>query len=415
MSEDKKHPDKTDTETGETPQGEPTGPEAEAAPVEPASENGRGHGRGVILVVTFLFLVVLALGGLGGWGWQQIQSELGGLQSRQSALEEQEAGQSEQLAALSTKVGAFNPEAAARQAVGEVEARLDRSLAELEARVSDLQGRLDAVDDAQGALEQRQASLDEAVGNISDLIGRTQQGWQLAEVEYLLGMAQRRLLLAQDLEGAIRALEAADERLRILADPALLSVREVIAREISALETYTLPDIDGMALRLKGFAENVESLPVAGEGQAPEGPARQAPAAEAGPALDDGTLLERARGVWSRFWSNMSHLVVVRHNRREVGSQTDEVDTLLTDRELHFQLLAARFALLDRDQAIFERRLGGALELLKAHYAMQDPRVENLVSELGEMREQARIEPDLPDVSGSLKALRAATAEGKGE
>jgi len=414
MTEEKKHSEEPESSPEKAAEEEAAtaGEEPEQSPPEKARD---ATGRGIPLILTFLFLVTLAIAGLGVWGWQLVQSELAQLDARQAAIEEQEAEQSERLGALGTKVGTFNPEAAARQAVGEVENRLDEALTDLSAEVDGLQGRLGALDASQEQLKKQQNSLDEAVGRIHDLIGRTQNGWLLAEVEYLLGMAQRRLLLANDLKSATRALQAADERLRELADPALLRVREAIAREITALNTYQLPDIDGMALRLKSAAEMVESLPPASEA-GPEKEQLRAPKADEPEAMQPaGSVVEQAQQIWSRFRENISHLLVVRHHRREVGGDTEQADPLLVDRELHLQLLAARFALMERDQKTFERRLGNAVELLEDNYATEDPRVTELVDDLKTMRQEAQLKPPLPDISGSLQALRAATAEGKGE
>lgn len=56
--------------------------------------------------------------------------------------------------------------------------------------------------------------------------------WLMAETEYLIQLANHRLLLEKDVTTAIVALESADKRLAEISDPALLKVRNIIAKDI---------------------------------------------------------------------------------------------------------------------------------------------------------------------------------------
>ncbi len=396
------------TETEERPaepveEGAESRPEAEAAPGCAARSR-----RGIYLLLTFLLLAVIGLAAAAVWGWQWMQTSVDRLEAGQSSLERESGDQAQRVEALSTKVRAFNPEKAVEQAVGRLEGRVqDR----LDAFGSDLEALRGAVAEAgkdRAALVERQAELEASVARLSQVVGRAQRDWVLAEVEYLLGMAQRRLHLARDTAAAAGALEAADGRLADLADPTLLPVRETLASEIAALRTYHRPDVDGLALRLKGLSGVVESLPSAGGESAEAAPAARAQTAPASPAEAD-SVGDWVGAQWQRFTHNLTQLVVVRHDRREQADIAARADRLLADRELYLQLHAARLAAVERDQSAFDARIDRALEVLESHYDGGDPRVENVRGDLEELR-GTELAPALPEVGGSLRQLRKLTA-----
>ena len=95
-------------------------------------------------------------------------------------------------------------------------------------------------------LAEEQQSLGHRVSVLAALLGRSEQGWGLSEVEYLLRIANHRLLLQRDVKTAKVALRSADARLRELADPHYLSVREQIAAELEALEAVPSVDAEGI-------------------------------------------------------------------------------------------------------------------------------------------------------------------------
>ena len=57
-----------------------------------------------------------------------------------------------------------------------------------------------------------------------------------SEVEYLLRLANQRLQLERDVEGAAALLRTADARLEEANNPALVPVRRAIAEELAALK-----------------------------------------------------------------------------------------------------------------------------------------------------------------------------------
>src|SRR5690606_18770974 len=102
--------------------------------------------------------------------------------------------------------------------------------------INDLNASLSSLRQGNGALQDRLGQQDRTLSRLQRSVEslRAQQrggstDWALAEVENLLIIATQRLTLARDVDVAIAAMGAADERLAGLDDPALTDVRAQIA------------------------------------------------------------------------------------------------------------------------------------------------------------------------------------------
>jgi len=71
---------------------------------------------------------------------------------------------------------------------------------------------------------------------ISELSGRRPSDWLLAEANYLVNMAGRKLFLENDIGTSMTLLAEADARLEDLGDPSLLPIRALIASDIQTLQ-----------------------------------------------------------------------------------------------------------------------------------------------------------------------------------
>ncbi len=109
-------------------------------------------------------------------------------------------------------------------------------------------------------LQQQQQALLESKTKLFDLYGRSKNEWQLSEVAYLLRIAQHKLAIENDFEGAALTLQAASNKIATTADPGLLPVRVLISEEIADLKTRTRPDLVGMTLFLSQLSQQTGTL-----------------------------------------------------------------------------------------------------------------------------------------------------------
>lgn len=254
--------------------------------------------------------------------------------------------------------------------------------------LAQLQQRTDGIGSAQEAMQQRLAKL--------DVETQARQGeWLRAEAAYLTQLAVARIELQRDVDGALAALKLADELLTRLNSSAIAE-RQAIHRAINRLVEVSLPDIDRLAGRLEAIISRIDILPL---DQQLDAPAAQQPDEQEEPALDDWrSRLERA---WQRFRDTLGELVIVQ--RRE------PVEPLLPPEEQYFlyhnlrlQLEAARLALIEGDESIYQRSLERARDWIQRYYALGEPGVESVLAEITALR-AIDIRPELPSLADLLK------------
>ena len=276
-----------------------------------------------------------------------------------------------------------------------LEARLDRELAALAATVDALAGEVASAQQKLALIqEQQQRQAEQSAGPGAQALPPA-EAWQVAEAEYLLRVANHRLLLEADAAGAERMLAAADAALAAAAPFAYHEVRALLATERAALKAAAGTDVQGIFLRLDALKGQLGELPLRLPeyiGEEPEAP--QPPAA----TTFLGALGERLAGL-VRF-------------RRSDGSARPllppaQAEHLLL--HLRLALNHAQLAALRRDQAIYETSLANAAEWLADHVDMRGQASQAVTAEVAALQAED-LAAELPDISGSLARLRAIRA-----
>ncbi len=243
--------------------------------------------------------------------------------------------------------------------------------------------------------------LDSMDAALTDLRRRSEQGrdaWIKAEAASLLMAANDQVQLNADPRLALKALEAADERLKLLADPGLIPVRQLIAREETALRSVPQVDVTGMAATLTSLSEAADHWPLKRVAPKRYVPIRHADnGAPASPTL------------WNRFKAGVERLLKdifsVHHRLTNIEPLLEPQQEYFLRQNLQLRLAAARAALLERDNAAFQSSAHLAGSWLKTYFNTQDNAVKAAIEALTEMQQQ-QINPPLPDISASLTRLR---------
>jgi uroporphyrin-III C-methyltransferase len=253
------------------------------------------------------------------------------------------------------------------------------------------------VDRRLSALDAAPQQLQELASSVEELRGRAEgpeRAWSRAEAMFLLELAQRRLSLDRDITTAVVALESADLRLASLRDASLAPARQQIARELQSLRAVNQPDTTGILTRLVTAEEHVSSVPV-------KGILATERAAFDRSSLPDG-MLPRA---WAMLSQTLSNLVVVRRVDDRAGSVVTAEEALLRREHLQLLLFAARTAVTRHDDESYRTSLSGARRMLDGFFDMDSPAAQALLEEIQAL-EPIDIDPALPDISGSSRALR---------
>ena len=133
---------------------------------------------------------------------------------------------------------------------------------QISAQAEATQNVLDGEAAQQATVEQLENQLQGALAQIQELDGRRPTDWLIAEADYLVRMAGRKMWLEKDLRTAIMLLGNADQRLKSLADPSVLPVRALIAQDIQALKQVNPVSEVSVALALDGLIKQVDKLAI---------------------------------------------------------------------------------------------------------------------------------------------------------
>ncbi|MDN3680157.1 uroporphyrinogen-III C-methyltransferase [Vibrio tapetis subsp. quintayensis] len=116
---------------------------------------------------------------------------------------------------------------------------------------------------SQVVLDQQQTSIESLQVALADVKGRRPNDWLLAEADYLVKLAGRKLFLEHDVVSATRLMESADQRIAALNDPSLVTLRKSMANDITQLRSLPLIDREGLVLALTSLQQEVDKLPLA--------------------------------------------------------------------------------------------------------------------------------------------------------
>ena len=244
------------------------------------------------------------------------------------------------------------------------------------------------------ALAEARAAMTDAVADNVANAPPTPREWRLAEVEYLLTVANHRLLMQDDANGALRLLALSEGVLADLDDYRFHEVRALLVEEQLALKTFDYADAQGVFLRLEAVKDLLDRLPL----RLPEYAADDADEAFSEDSPDASlldALLDRLGGV-VRFR---------RHDDEAIRPLLAPQEAEYLEQHLRLALERAQLAVLRRDQEIFEISLRAARAWLHRFLDPSRTAVAQAMGELDELQ-STNLEVRPPDISRSLGRLR---------
>lgn len=230
--------------------------------------------------------------------------------------------------------------------------------------------------------------------------GRERIGWVLAEVEYLLLIANHSLQLQNDVATAIAALEAADSRLLDTGDPGTITSRTKIRDEIQQLKALQQPDVVGMAARLASVIKMIPSLPIV---YAQVNTKEKIADLIDKKASHDSADLEQAG---KDFLHELRGLVVFRKLDKSPKALMTPEQQFFLQQNLQLKLESARRLLLSGQKSLFEASLIEAVQWLQKFFDLQNLQVKLTIEELQSLQKMT-ITSNMPDISNSIKVLRS--------
>ena len=251
------------------------------------------------------------------------------------------------------------------------------------------------------------------------------KAWRIAEVEYLLRIANNRLLMERDTRAADRMLESADAILEELDDYALHDVRALIAEERMTLVNTNAANAQSIFLTLEAMKDALPELPlkqpqyferkdVSGSertgGRSADRPGRTFREIGATPdtasdeevAASDPEPRSIGRALQDRFYGLFEF-----RTRESIPPRPliRPEEAIYLELNLRLALERAQLAMLRADQTLFATSLNGARKWLDEYVDPDHAATQRIAQDLDRLL-SLDIEQPMPDISGSLARLR---------
>jgi uroporphyrin-3 C-methyltransferase len=374
---------------------QPNAPKAQKKPVnqssEPDLEKPNNKSAKLALVISIIALTVV--------GFQYYQTQLSGNSELQNARATIDNLQKE----LSAGVAAAN--ANANSIKVETDASISKATATLNqvnANLLKLQASESQKSDDISALQDRLTKSIQQV-EASGLKQNSRKDWLLAEVEYLLRLANQRVLMENTPIGALALLKSADDILHKTDDVSIFSVRKALAADITALAAVTHIDQEGIYLQIDALSGQINQLklvPITDKKQLPQ--IINEVATDVAKEVSESTLSK----VWSNASAKLEKLVVISNRDSAIDPLLSPAQQAGLLQNLHILFEQTQLALLQRKQIAYQRSIEKAELIINRYFQREDGTTQGLLKGLTELKKQ-QVSVDLPSIAGSLNALKS--------
>ena len=273
--------------------------------------------------------------------------------------------------------------AVAQQAeLAQLKQQLASALSKIDQTSSKDAEQLAALDQTQQRLQGEMQGLQNRVLDLND---KRPNDWMLAESEYLVRMAGRKLWLEHDLVSAITLLGNADERIAALNDPSLMPIRKALAEDIAKLKGMPRIDREGLTLKLAALSDQIELLPLSTVSM-PEAKAEPDQAVSTNPDEWESNLKKN----WVKFTENF---ITIRRRDGAVEALLSPQQEIFLRENLKTKLLQAQLSVYREQQALYEDSLDKAQRWLTQYFDTDNSATRYMQGEIDKLKgEQIQID-----------------------
>ena len=226
----------------------------------------------------------------------------------------------------------------------------------------------------------------------------------LAEIDYLLRLAETKLEVERNIDAARLALDAAQQRLRTVRETGLTRVQTMLGEAIASLRGVQLPDIAALAQKLLAMEKRVGSLPLRLDSSLPDIRDRIKPATTLNLSPDT------ERSWWDRSFeavlNQFKDIVVIRRQQRiEAPPLIPRENEFFLRQNLVMEMDGMRLALLRGDAETYQAAYQTVYDWTQTYYDAANPKVAQFLAELQALQ-AIQFNPYIPDLSGLRQAFQ---------
>ncbi|MGF1725903.1 uroporphyrinogen-III C-methyltransferase [Photobacterium nomapromontoriensis] len=237
------------------------------------------------------------------------------------------------------------------------------------------------------SLEQQEKSITGLQLALSEMEGRRPNDWLLAEADYLVKMAGRKLWLEHDTVSATILLESADHRIAELNDPSLTPIRQAMHSDITALKAVARIDRDGLVMRLTSLQQEIAKLPLANAIMPDAKPVKQAQVSD---SVDDWK-----QNLMTSLKSFSDHFITYRQRDGNVIPLLSPKQDFYLQENIKSKLETAIKSVYREQGELYTVSLTMAKEWVEQFYDMDAPAVQSFVATLNKLI-QENVEVNYP-------------------
>jgi uroporphyrin-3 C-methyltransferase len=257
---------------------------------------------------------------------------------------------------------------------------LNNSLQEAKTKISELEQLQQKNKNTYQTLEELKKAQEQQHAQLAALSKRSPNHWMASEADYLTRMAGRKLWLEADTKTAILLLQAADERISAMENPALLPIRQALSQDIVALQSVKNVDISSSILAIDAIISKLDALPL------------NANKTLSTPQVTDNLALSDNLNDWqsnlTKSWQAFtSSLVTIR-------KRTTDIEPLLAPEQQWYlienirnKLAQAQAALHQADNKSYHQALGFAAKWLTQYFDRQASSTQDVIDSLQKLNE----------------------------
>ncbi|AVF36665.1 uroporphyrinogen-III C-methyltransferase [Rahnella sikkimica] len=231
--------------------------------------------------------------------------------------------------------------------------------------------------------------LNELQDKVASISGSDAKTWLLAQADYLVKLAGRKLWSDQDVTTAAALLKSADASLADMNDPSLIDVRRALNEDVGSLSAVAQVDFDGIILKLNQLSNQVDNLRLADNDT------------DDSPMDSDGSSLSGSLAEWrqnlTKSWHNfMDDFITIR--RRDTSAEpllAPNQDVYLRE-NIRSRLLIAAQAVPRHQDEVYKQSLESVSTWVRAYFDTSDPSTKAFLEELDNLSQQS-VSMDVPD------------------